>query len=269
MPEDRLLRIESNHSLGGGYFLLTLASERSLPPWRAGQFAMLSLGERRDPLLRRPFSIYNLHDPDESLRHLQFLVKVLGRGTAMLAEARPGDRLSCLFPLGRGFAPPDREGRRLLLVAGGVGVASLHPLAAAEARARRAPLLLFGCRSAEEIVAAEPTAALGIETRLSTDDGSAGFHGFVSDLLDSVLRAGCGAPPLVCACGPTAMMKATAEVARRHGAPCWLSLESTMACGFGICVGCVVAVRRGEDGGASYVRTCIEGPVMNAEEVLW
>lgn len=269
MPEDRLLRVESNRPLGASYFHLTLEAEADLAPWEPGQFAMISLGARSDPLLRRPFSIYNHCDPAGPGRRLQFLYKVLGRGTAILSGARPGDSLACLAPLGRGFAPASEPGSRLLLVAGGVGVASLHPLAAAAVRSGARPVLLFGSRSADEIPASEATRALGVETLVSTDDGSAGFRGYVSDLLDSVLRERGAAGQVVCACGPTPMMKATAEVALRHGVRCWLSLESTMACGYGVCVGCVVGVRRGAAGDLEYHRTCIEGPVMDAAEISW
>jgi dihydroorotate dehydrogenase electron transfer subunit len=268
MPEDLRLRVESNRPLGASYFLLAAAAASDLPVWEAGQFAMIALGGRADPLLRRPFSIYNLPAAGRPPRSVEVLYKILGRGTALLAAARPGDELAFLLPLGRGFAPRRRPGDQLLLVAGGVGIASLHPLAAAEARAGRSPLLLFGCRTAAEAPAAGPTRDLGVETLLSTDDGTAGRRGLVTDLLDRTLVERGGSGRIICACGPTPMMKATAEVARRHGVPCWLSLESAMACGFGVCVGCVVGVR-GRDGGVRYVRTCIEGPVMDAAEMVW
>jgi len=269
MPEDLTLRIESNQPLGASYFQMSLSADGVLPPWKPGQFAMLSLGARQDPLLRRPFSIYNLHDEAARTRTVKILYKVLGRGTEILSRALPGARLACLLPLGRGFTPERNPGSRLVLVAGGVGVASLHPLAAAEMRAGGAPLLLYGCRTAAEIVGADPTRALGVETLLATDDGSAGARGFVSDLLESELRARGAERLTLCACGPTAMLRATAEVARRHGARCYVSLESSMACGFGVCVRCVVGVRRAAEGGVAYKRTCIEGPVMDAAEIVW
>jgi dihydroorotate dehydrogenase electron transfer subunit len=268
MPEDRALRVRSNEPVGASYHLLALDLDGSPPPWEPGQFAMLSLGERLDPLLRRPFSIYNLHDPARPPDAIQFLYKVFGRGSAIIAAARPGDRLSCLFPLGRGFAPSADTGQ-LVLVAGGAGVASLHPLAAAERRAGRSPLLLFGTRGAEELVAADATRALGVEALFATDDGSAGRRGYVADLLDEVLRERGASGRVICACGPMPMMRTTAEVAARHGLPCHVSLESTMACGFGVCVGCVVGRRDAPGGEVRYLRTCIEGPVMDARGLDW
>lgn len=269
MPEDRLLRVTSNEPLAGSYHLLTLSADGGLPPWDPGQFAMIALGRGHDPLLRRPYSIYNLHDPLSARAEIQILYKIYGRGSAALASSRVGDELACLFPLGRGFAPGLTDRQQLALVAGGAGVASLHPLAAAEIRAGRSPVLLFGGRNAEEADAAIPTKNLGIETRISTDDGSLGRPGFVSALLDQLLEERGAGSFVVCACGPTPMMKATAEVARKHGATCYLSLESTMACGFGVCVGCVVGVRTEKDGAPRYLRTCVEGPVMDASEVVW
>lgn len=269
MPEDRALTIRSNEPVGESYHLLRLSLDGAPPPWDPGQFAMLSLGARHDPLLRRPFSIYNLHDRSSSPPELRFLYKVYGRGSAIMAAARPGERISCLFPLGRGFDPGLVPGERLLLVAGGAGVASLHPLAAAEVRSGRPPLLLFGGRDAGEVAAAEPTRALGVETLVATDDGSVGRRGFVSDLLDVTLGERGTRGFVVCACGPMAMMKATASVAAAHGVRCFVSLESTMACGFGVCVGCVVGTRPRKGGPIRFARTCIEGPVMDAAEIAW
>lgn len=269
MSEDRLLRVESIETLGPSFHRLSLALESDPPPWDPGQFLMISVAGGPDPLLRRPYSIYNLFDPSTPRSPLQILFKVHGRGSALLAQARPGDRLSCLFPLGRGFAPASRGDRRLLLVAGGAGIASLHPLAAAEVRAGRAPLLLFGARNAQESMVAGVTRDLGVETLLSTDDGSVGRRGLVTEMLDDLLAERGAGDFVICSCGPMPMMKATAEVARRRSTPCYLSLESTMACGFGVCVGCVVGVRGSPGGDLRYERTCLEGPVMNAEEIVW
>lgn len=276
MPVDLLLRVRSQDHLGARHFLLTLSAESgpSLPPWEPGQFVMLGLGQPEgtaDPLLRRPFSIYNLPDGGRT-GDVQVLYKVLGRGTRILSEARPGQRLRCLGPLGNGFSPRRPEGSRLLLVAGGIGSASLHPLALGEAGAGGRPLLLYGCRTAEDVAGIRPTRDAGIECRVTTDDGTAGARGLASNLLDEFLvseGASAARRWVVCACGPTAMMKAVAEVAARHGVSCYLSLESSMACGFGVCVGCVVATRDGPSGPIRYQRVCVDGPVMDAARVAW
>lgn len=273
MPSDLDTRIEKHDDLGASHFLLTLSPEATMPSWQPGQFAMITLGTSHtsvDPLLRRPFSIFNL--PGSPTGEIQIFYKVLGRGTHLLSQARPGDRIKCLAPLGNGFDPARPSGARLLLVAGGIGSASLHPLALQEARGGGSPLVLYGCRTADEQAGIQPTRDAGIETMVSTDDGSAGHHGFVSDLLDGFLRQeGSGASRrwVVCACGPAPMMKATAEVAHRHGVTCHVSLESPMACGFGVCVGCVVATREAPGEPVHYRRICMEGPVFDASKVCW
>jgi len=269
---DRTLSVASHESLGASHFLLTLAAG-PMDAWSPGQFAMITLGQdlsAADPLLRRPFSIFNL--PGSPAGALQVFYKVLGRGTELLSRTRPGDSIRCLAPLGHGFSPKRDKRERLLLVAGGIGSASLHPLALRESQAGRSPLMLYGCRTAPETAGARPTRDAGIEVRIATDDGSEGRQGFVSDLLDEFLASeGLSARErwVVCACGPTPMMKATASVAARHGVRCYGSLESPMACGFGVCVGCVVGVREEPGAPLRYRRICMEGPVFDAAQVVW
>ena len=160
----------------------------------------------------------------------------------------------------------------MLLVAGGIGAASLHPLGLMEKRAGVPPLFMYGCRTEADLAGIQPTREAEIEVRVTTDDGSAGERGFVSELLDRFLREeGPNAQRrwVICACGPTPMMKATAEVAAAHGVTCHLSLESPMACGFGVCVGCVVGTRSTPDQPIRYQRICIDGPVFDATRVVW
>ncbi len=275
-PVDRLLRIEAHLPLGASHFLMTLSDGEPLPAWDPGQFAMITPGRAAptfDPLLRRPFSIFNLHGaPAGRTDAIQILYKVLGRGTELLSRAREGDAIRCLAPLGNGFDPERPAGARLLLVAGGIGSASLHPLALKERSAGRSPLVLYGCRTSVDLAGIEATLSSGVEVRVATDDGSAGHHGFVSDLLDRFLATqGTEAPRrfLICACGPTPMMKATASVADRHGVRCYLSLESPMACGFGVCVGCVVGTREAPGASIHFRRICVEGPVFDAARICW
>lgn len=276
MPSDLSLRIVSQADLGAAHFLLTMRPESAgtrLPRWDPGQFAMITLGPAsgtNDPLLRRPFSIFNLPGSPEG--SVQILYKVLGRGTSLLARARAGDAIRCLMPLGNGFATA--PGSRLLLVAGGIGSASLHPLAIADRQSGGHPAFLYGCRTASELAGVRPTRDAGVDVLVSTDDGSSGEKGYVSDLLDAFLRREADGPHglegwVVCACGPTPMMKATAAVAAHHGVPCLASLESPMACGFGVCVGCVVGTRSEPQAPLRYRRICIDGPVFDAAEVVW
>jgi dihydroorotate dehydrogenase electron transfer subunit len=273
VPVDLPLRIVSHESLGAGHFLLTLSTPDDYPAWEPGQFAMVTPGlpsGTADPLLRRPFSIHNLQGAPAGV--LQIFYKVLGRGTRLLSGARASDTVRCLAPLGNGFAPERPEGSRLLLVAGGIGVASLHPLGLREKLAGGHPLILYGCRTSPEMAGIRRTLEARIDVRVSTDDGSAGRRGFVSQMLDDFLREeGPGARErwVICACGPTPMMKATSEVAARHGVRCYLSLESPMACGFGVCSGCVVRMRETPEAPPRYRRICLDGPVFDAAQVCW
>ncbi|HET6372470.1 MAG TPA: dihydroorotate dehydrogenase electron transfer subunit [Candidatus Polarisedimenticolia bacterium] len=276
-PVDRHLRIENHEHLGAAHYLLTLATEDAIPSWDPGQFAMISVGQAgpsSDPLLRRPFSIYNRPGAHRGAGdgQLQIFYKVLGRGTGILSTAPPGGTIRCLAPLGNGFAPTRPDGARLLLVAGGIGAASLHPLGLAEKAQGREPLMLYGCRNAADLAGVTQTVAAGIDTLIATDDGSAGRRGLAGDLLDSFLSdEGPSARErwVICSCGPTPMMKAVAVVAARHEVRCYVSLESPMACGFGVCVGCVVATRELPDGPAHFRRICVEGPVFDAARVCW
>jgi dihydroorotate dehydrogenase electron transfer subunit len=223
-----------------------------VPGWPGhapGQFAMLRLDSgpgHSDPLLPRPMAVFR-----GGADALEFRFKVVGRGTARMARLRPGDGLDLLGPLGRGF--PIAAGAAVL-VGGGTGIASLYELAA---QLGSAATVVLGARTAAQILAAEAFSALPAELRIVTEDGSAGTRGRVTDVLE--IKPGA----TVYACGPDAMMRAVAARAAQAGAPCFVSLESPMACGFRICLGCAVLV----PDGVRYV--CHDGPVFAAGELGW
>jgi NAD(P)H-flavin reductase len=227
----------------GAYTRLRCTDDGPAP--RPGQFYMLATlerwggGEAERPFLPRAFSYLRRGDGE-----LEFLLEDVGPGTRRLMEARPGEDLWLLGPLGRGFDAP-AQGRRALLVGGGIGIVPLAPLQAEVP----APALL-GFRDAEHAAAA----SLLDDVRLATDDGSVGHHGFVTDLLAEHLDE----PVELYACGPPAMLEAVRGLAVAHDLPAQLALESGMACGFGACFGCVVPTHDG------YVRTCVDGPVLRA-----
>jgi NAD(P)H-flavin reductase len=232
----------------GPYRLLRCADDGPDP--RPGQFYMLATverwggGEDERPYLPRAFS-YLSRRPGE----LEFLLEDVGPGTRRLAEARPGAALWLLGPLGRGFDPPE-EGRRPLLVGGGIGIV---PLAALQA-ALPAPALL-GFRDAAHAAGA----TLLDDVTLATDDGSTGHRGLVTELLDARLDEGDAVE--LYACGPPGMLEAVRRTSVERGVPAQLALEAGMACGFGACFGCVVPTHDG------YVRTCVDGPVLRAAEL--
>ena len=234
----------------GAYVVLRCRDPNGAPP-RPGQFYMLSSAERwgggqgERPFLPRAFSVLRARG-----RELHFLLEDVGPGTRRLTELEPGDELLLVGPLGNGFAPP-REDREPLLVGGGVGIA---PLAIWQDRLGRAPPTLLGFRDRVHANGA----GLLHDPRIATDDGSVGYHGLVTDLLQDELDA--RADQLeVYACGPPAMLEAVRTMCAERGVPGQLALESGMACGFGACFGCVVPTVHG------YVRLCLEGPVLDAQ----
>jgi dihydroorotate dehydrogenase electron transfer subunit len=236
----------------GAYTVIT-ADDREGPLPDPGQFYMLTAaerwggGEEERPFLPRAFSVLRAHADGT----LDFLLEDVGPGTNRLCELEPGDGLHLLGPLGRGFRPA-RQHRRPILVGGGVGIA---PLAILKDSLGAAALVLLGFRDA----AHAEGAALIPGARLATDDGSAGHHGLVTNLLSAEL--GCDPRAEVYACGPPPMLEAVRALCADLGVPAQLAMESGMACGYGACFGCVVPTRSG------YVRLCVDGPVLEASEL--
>ena len=219
------------------------------PAHSPGQFAMLRPEPglaRVDPLLPRPMALYR-REGDV----LEFRFKPVGRGTRILGSLPPGARIAVTGPLGRGFRPPAGPA---LLVGGGTGIASLYDLARESAGSAR---LALGGAGREDLLGLDDFRALGCPLDLATEDGSAGRRGRVADGL--AVRPG----ESVYACGPGGLLRAVAALAEAAGAPCQVSLESPMACGFGICLGCVVPARDG------YRYVCTQGPVFDASELRW
>ena len=237
----------------GAYRVLRV-SDPDGPEPQPGQFAMLSTierwggGEDERPYLPRAFSIARRSGPES-----HFLLEDVGPGSRRLCELGPGDRLWALGPLGRGFSVGGRDsdhGRRAILVGGGVGIA---PLAILQDTLPGAATVLLGFRDGPRAHGA----ALLREARVASDDGSAGHHGFVTDLLQDELRDDPHA--VVYACGPAGMLEGVRALCERAGTPAQLALEAGMACGFGACFGCVVPRR-----GGGYLRVCVDGPVIDA-----
>ena len=245
----------------GAYVVLAAADPEGPAP-RAGQFFMLAAtegwgaGADERPFLPRAFSVLRAGDG-----RLEFLLEDVGPGTARLCALRPSDGLWVTGPLGVGFTAPEPHppgvpgapARRALLCGGGVGAAPLAIWQDELLAAGTPAVALLGFRDAAHAAGA----ALLANPRVATDDGSAGHHGLVTDLLAAELTADPHA--VVYACGPPAMLEAVRALCAARDVPAQLALESGMACGFGACFGCVVPTR---DGG--YVRLCVDGPVLDA-----
>ncbi len=233
----------------GAYVVLRCQDPNGRPP-KPGQFYMLSSAERwgggegERPFLPRAFSVLRVRG-----RELHFLLEDVGPGTRRLSELGPGDELLLVGPLGTGFAAP-RDGREPLLVGGGVGIA---PLAIWQDQLGRAAPALLGFRDRAHADAA----VLLHDPTIATDDGSVGYPGLVTDLLEEELDARTEQLEIY-ACGPPAMLEAVRAICAERAVPGQLALESGMACGFGACFGCVVPTVHG------YIRLCLEGPVLDA-----
>lgn len=265
-------RVHSQIDLGHDHYVLRLHALSVARAARAGQFVMLGLPDLHDMLIRRPFSIARIapEEPGGPPVYVDILYKVFGRGTQAFSMLRTGDTMALLGPLGRGFQLPEpREGEQFVLVAGGIGNA-IFPLLLQELgeRARHATLV-FGAATASELTLVDWFEQRCGRVVLATDDGTAGHHGLVTGPLVAELDAlPAGARPLVCACGPTPMLRAVRTICLERDLPGQLALEAAMACGFGVCLGCVVEKAHPDGEFDRFVRVCQEGPVFEAREVV-
>lgn len=245
----------------GGYNLLVMRAPAIAPQVRPGQFVHVLVPHLGESILRRPFSVFRA-DRDQ----LAILYKGVGKGTRTLSYLRMGETLSLIGPLGRGY-PGLSDGNYPVLVAGGYGMAALYLCA------RGLPVkgtAFFGGRSAADILCVKEFEALGWHVVVTTEDGSLGIKGKVTDALDAWFQAdGAGHRPELFVCGPSGMLKAVAARALQHSWPAWVSVDNNMGCGVGACLTCVLKVRgRGGDEW-TWARACREGPVFNAEEIIW
>ncbi len=269
MPVDVAAEVIANVPLSGDYNVLTLAAPAIAASAQPGQFVMVKSGQGRDPLLRRPFSVFEiLADEIGASTRISLLNKRIGASTTLLYAAKPGQLVACLGPLGRPFSVVDPPSEAWM-VAGGVGLAPFATLAGAlHARGVRSTLF-YGARSASELFCLNLFRNLDIELVLTTEDGSTGEHGRITAPLERRLARGPGtAPVTIYACGPEGMLAATAKIAMRYQRPCQVSVERIMGCGLGGCYSCVVPMRD-ERGAVHYVRSCISGPVLAADQILW
>lgn len=253
-------RISEHSALTGGYRLLTMASERIAPLVRPGQFVHLLVPGMGQSVLRRPFSVYRT-DGDR----LSVLYKDVGQGTHTMTALREGDRVNLIGPLGHGYPDPHPE-RDPVLVAGGYGMAALYLTAA---RSGRTGTAFFGGARAGDILCVEAFEAFGWDVRATTEDGSMGRRGRVTEALDAWLDERDAERPLeFFVCGPTAMLHAVSRRAEERDYTAWISMDRHMGCGVGACLTCVQKVRS-EGGDWAWARVCREGPVFECREIVW
>jgi dihydroorotate dehydrogenase electron transfer subunit len=255
--------IRENFPLNANHNLLSLRNLGPMDEPCPGQFYMLQVNRGLDPLLKRAFSLFRRTGDG-----FQILYRIKGKGTSLLREMKKGAMIEILGPLGNGFPLPE-PGENPLVIAGGVGIASVFSLA--EALPKRA--VIYGAKVQDELFMTADLGKILDEAGdldklhgvvLCTDDGSCGIRGTVADVLSGFLERGSGeGRPVIYACGPNPMLKAVARIAASRSIKAYISLEEHMACGIGACLGCVTKTKTG------YKRVCKEGPVFNAAEIEW
>jgi len=249
------LTVASNISLNKRHFLLDLIAPEPLPMMLPGQFVQVLIEDSPTTFLRRPFSI---HQVDHSRDSIRLLVQIKGKGTRRLSLLKEGDLLNVIYPLGSSFSFP--MVKKVLLVGGGCGVAPLLFLAQFLSQNSIRPTILVGFRTKEEVSEIETYERYG-EVLITTDDRTEGERGLVVD--HSILQKERLPFEKVYCCGPDAMMQAVARMARMQEIDCEVSLENTMACGFGACLCCITPTDSGNE------RVCVEGPVFNTRRLKW
>jgi dihydroorotate dehydrogenase electron transfer subunit len=255
-------RIIENHTLvrieplSEGNFIISLQSPVEIPVIRPGNFAEIHIPDAPNVFLRRPFSIL---DVDYENRLISFYVKVIGNGTRRLGELNIGKQVNLIYPLGNSFSLPEK-GKKVLIVAGGSGIAPFILLGKELRKNGNEITFLLGARTAKDVQLTEVFSEYG-NVCITTEDGSAGEKGLVTQ--HSLFRNDPFPYHKVYTCGPDPMMKAVAALAMQKGASCEVSLENMMACGFGICLCCVTPTKEGNK------RVCWEGPVFNSTYLTW
>lgn len=262
-------KIVRNEGRGGIFYRIEAAVPEPVA-FVPGQFAMVSGWPGNDPLLPRPLAVFR-SGGTRGKAAVEFVYRVVGRGTALLSGMHPGEPLAMTLPLGRGF-DLDRDGRTYWLIGGGVGFSTVFPAAAALARRRAEFEMFLGARTRDQLPPKDWTPGDSAPGRIHgcTEDGTFGYFGRVTDAVRerlSALPRDDAARLTILACGPVAMLKEIASLAESRGAEAQVALENHMACGFGVCWGCVVSIREGDK--TAYRRVCREGPVFDAREVVW
>jgi dihydroorotate dehydrogenase electron transfer subunit len=270
---DTVATVESNDPIKSAstrsYRQLRLRVDQQIPVL-PGQFAMIKPHGDYEPLLRRAMAYYRSAIVNDA-RIVEFIYQVLGRGTQMLGRLKPGDSVDLLGSLGNTFDIEAARGREALLVAGGVGSAALFMLAEELlTRQIRTRLFIGGANRGDLCGLSDFIDLLSVDRVIGTTvDGSYGEMGFVTVPLEKHLESHRGDPMIIYACGPDAMLHRVSQIAENHAIPAELSLESPMACGFGICVGCAVAVKADCPEGFVYKKVCTDGPVFRSDELHW
>lgn len=265
--------ILDNSEVSPGYWRMRMTAPPEISYARPGQFVMVRVNPSIDPLIRRPFGLFDvgIHEPTYTggvaQPYLEILYRVVGKGTSMLSDLHETDLLDIIAPLGSGF-DPGPSGEEKLIVGGGVGLAPLYLLA--KELVKDSPVRLFaGGRTRDDILCITEFERLGVECYVATEDGSIGECGLVTQVLEARLGSSAWGGGRIFACGPHGMLKALAAIGKRNNVPCQVSLEGYMACGMGACLGCVCEGAGHSAKTPDYRCVCTDGPVFDASEIKW
>ncbi|HEX8098755.1 MAG TPA: dihydroorotate dehydrogenase electron transfer subunit [Actinomycetota bacterium] len=250
----------------GAYRSLTVVAPEIAEEARPGQFIEIAVPDGREMLLRRPFSIHRASKRGGWTGTIEVVYDVVGKGTAWLESLARHDTIEVIGPLGRPFPLPPKPAR-CVLVGGGYGAAPLYFMAEELRGAGSQVHLVLGARSHERVFKPIDGRRLAHSVVITTDDGTMGARGIVTDVLPAVIAR--TKADVVYACGPNPMLRAVAEFCRRQRVPCQVAVEEMMACGLGVCWTCVVPVIGPRGGGWWNVRACTEGPVFNGARIWW
>jgi dihydroorotate dehydrogenase electron transfer subunit len=248
----------------GAYNSMTVVAPGVAEVAKAGQFVTIAVGgPDTSMLMRRPFSIYQVRERGVYGGTVEFVFSIAGRGTRWLAERQPHEPIDIVGPLGKPFSLP-KQPATCVLVGGGYGTAPLFPLAdALRARGCRVDFVIGATRE-DRLFGALDAKRISATLSVTTDDGSVGLRGRVSDALPEVLAA--SKADVVYACGPMGMLRSVSAICEAAAIPCQIAVEELMACGIGVCMTCVLPVV-GDDGETRMVRSCVEGPVFHGDRV--
>ncbi len=251
------VRIAFNEMLGEKFFRLRMVAPQRFDA-EPGQFVMVRVSEYRDPFLPRPFSIADVNE-----NRVDVIYEVRGRGTGILSRWETGTELLITGPLGNSFPFPE-QGESVIIVAGGIGIPPLYFFTKRLIKKgfqRRKIFFFYGARTGESLILKNELKEMGVNLFFSTDDGSEGFHGLITDLLIDEI-GDIPLPARAYAVGPNAMMSGVVEITRNLRIPSYVSLETTMACGIGICLGCTVKPKEKYFRKLGYLKVCKDGPVF-------
>ncbi len=269
MLYDVKAKIVKNRKLTPSVYYLELEIPKFSGALVPGQFLHIRLLGTTDPLLRRPLSVNKIVNK----KNVGIVYKVVGKGTYLLKEMAEGETVDVLGPLGNGFDLSKIKNNKapVIFVAGGMGIAPFVFLAEYLRKKKIKITAFVGMDTKAELVCVNELKKLGCNVKISTDDGSRGFKGYVSNMLEKYLSKSLplGPKPYIFACGPKPMLKALRDVGAKYDLDGQVSLDEMMGCGLGACLGCVVKTRNTENEGMIYKRICKDGPVFDIDEIIW